>query len=171
MKPVYSLEISVCASCSLFSCFLYPLVCVTLSVAQCMYSNFFLPDSVWYLSTLVAYPPLISVTSWSTICCQGNDQRCVAWSAMITGLHCSAVFSSQFTETSFVLQYISSCVTNMLNQFRAYVSAYHCRKYISPRASHTLFCVHAATLLQLAFVPLSDITLLVWRRAFGRANF
>lgn len=58
---------------------------------------------------------------------------------MITGLHCSTVFSSQFTDTAFVLQYISSCVINMLNQFRAYISAYHCRKYISWRASRTPF--------------------------------
>lgn len=82
-------------------------------------------------------------------------------------LHC---FSSQLAETSFVLQYISSCVINMLNQFRAYVSAYHCRKYISQRASHAPFCVRAATLL-LAFMPLSGITLLVWRKAYGKANF
>lgn len=83
-------------------------------------------------------------------------------------LHC---FFQSVHRHSFCLQYISSCVINMLNQFRTYICAYHCRKYISWRASRVPFCVCAGTLLQLAFIPLSGIILPVRRRAYGRANF
>lgn len=64
------------------------------------------------------YPPLISVTSWNTICCHGNDQRCVAWSVMITGLHCSAVFpvssQRQLLFCSIFLVVLLTCLTNFV---------------------------------------------------------
>jgi len=78
---------------------------------------------------------------------------------MITGLHCSTVFSSQFTETSFVSQYIPSCFINTLNQFFAYISACDFIKYVPQMASHAPFCVCAHTALKLAFTPLSGIAL------------
>lgn len=71
-------------------------------------------------------------------------------SAMITGLRCSAgFFSSRFTETSFVSQYIPSCLINTLNQFCAYVSARCCRKYVPQGAAPAPFCVRPDTVARL----------------------